>query len=217
MSFPYFGRKARIAALYPAPIYDTVVEPFAGSLSWSLHHRPKRVLAIEADERVVQLWREIMEDPAGFGERPAPVLGETTSDLFAKLCTYSEHSLTSESLKVTSRMLRDYRSLCRRAAVDGVWAASALDISHGSYLDLPDIEATWFIDPPYQRANRRGYREGASGIDFDQLGEWCKSRRGLVIVCELEGADWLPFDPLVSVATHRGATSSEVIWLGGGK
>lgn len=215
MTFPYFGRKARIAGLYPSPRYPLVVEPFAGSLAWSVHHRPVSVLATEADERVVALWREIMEDPAAFAEREAPLLGEVTEDLFSKLCTYSEHSLTSTKLKVTSRMLRDYRSLCRRAADAGTWAASALDLRHGSYLDLPDVEATWFIDPPYQKANRRGYREGAPGIDFDQLASWCRSRRGQIIVCEQAGADWLPFEPLASIATHRGATSSEVVWLGG--
>lgn len=211
--FPYFGRKARIAHLYPAPVHDMVIEPFAGSMSWTLHHRPLTAVGVERDERVVALWHEILTDPLAFASRPVPVLGEVTDDLFAKLCTYSEHSLTSERLKVTSRMLRDYESLCRRIAAEGSWAKEHVTIIEGTYTDLGDVEATWFIDPPYQYANRRGYREGAGGIDFAELADWCRSRRGQVIVCEQAGADWLPFEPLASVATHRGATSSEVIWM----
>lgn len=211
--FPYFGRKGRIAALYPAPSHPLVIEPFAGSLSWSMHHRPERVVGFEADERVVRLWHEILADPEAFEHRPVPELGTQTSDLFSMLCTYSEHSLTSTSLKVTSRMLRDYTALCRRIASDGRWAAEHVEVIRGDYHDAPDVEATWFVDPPYQKANRRGYRMGASLIDFGELAEWCKSRRGQVIVCEQEGADWLPFVPLTEVVSHRGSRSSEVVWL----
>jgi len=93
------------------------------------------------------------------------------------------------------------------------WTIAQLD-----YRDLENVEATWFIDPPYQAPHmRKMYRHGKN-LDYRELAEWCRSRRGQVIVCEAEGADWLPFRP---VATSNGAAlnsdgtarrTTEVVW-----
>jgi hypothetical protein len=85
-----------------------------------------------------------------------------------------------------------------------------------SYEDLPfTSEATWFIDPPYQKQGQH-YHHGSDAIDFAVLREWCNNRPGQVIVCENEGADWLPFSRLADVkTTRRGYRSVEVIWIGG--
>ncbi len=79
-------------------------------------------------------------------------------------------------------------------------------------------ECTWFIDPPYQNV-KGGYKYGREGIDYQKLAAWCKRLRGQVIVCEQEGADWLPFRPCCEVSGMRGkmrgvagAKSREVIW-----
>jgi hypothetical protein len=64
------------------------------------------------------------------------------------------------------------------------------------YRDIVDVEATWFVDPPYVGLNH--YRQG--DIDYSDLALWCASRTGQVIVCENEGADWLPFEPFSEVA-----------------
>jgi hypothetical protein len=99
-------------------------------------------------------------------------------------------------------------------------AESASCIKHwkiieGDYTQAPDIEATWFVDPPYQKAGR-AYPCGSSGIDFRFLGDWCSSRKGQVMVCENEGADWLPFRPFSSfksMSSSRGkGFSEEVLW-----
>ena len=63
----------------------------------------------------------------------------------------------------------------------------------GDYRQAPDIEATWFIDPPYQHVPGR-YHHGPETIDYDELAEWAMSRRGQVIVCEGPDGDWLPFE-----------------------
>jgi hypothetical protein len=79
-----------------------------------------------------------------------------------------------------------------------------------SYNTIPNDLATWFIDPPYQKAGK--YYYGHSSIDFQKLGEWCKKRSGQVIVCENEGADWLPFRFLTN---HQGSMQKnvEVVYL----
>lgn len=209
--FPYFGRKDRLARHFPEPAYPLIIEPFAGSMSWSFAHRPQGAMGFETDERVVGLWYRICADPAGFAAMPPPEVGTITDDLFIKLCSYSEHALTSGPMTVTSRMVRDWTHVTERAARWALWARAKVGYRHESYENAPDVEATWFIDPPYQHANRRGYRD--KDLDYGALAEWVMTRRGQVIVCEQAGADWAPFQPLTDIVSHRGKRKAEVIWL----
>lgn len=82
-------------------------------------------------------------------------------------------------------------------------------ITNQDFKSLPDIEATWFIDPPYVKGGKH-YIENV--IDYSELAAWCKSRRGQVIVCENNGADWLPFRPLVKSMGSKNRYSQEMIW-----
>ncbi|MCC7542451.1 MAG: hypothetical protein IT379_39905 [Deltaproteobacteria bacterium] len=76
--------------------------------------------------------------------------------------------------------------------------------------------ATWFVDPPYEDKGRH-YPHGSRGIDFDALGAWCKSLPGQVIVCENEGARWLPFRPFVASKSSTNIRKSmEAIWCNDG-
>ena len=83
-------------------------------------------------------------------------------------------------------------------------------IIHGEYYCAPDVESTWFIDPPYQIAGK-AYRCGSCNVDFEALALWCLSRRGQVIACENVGASWLPFVPFSQEKSLKG-TSAEAIW-----
>jgi len=49
------------------------------------------------------------------------------------------------------------------------------------YTDAPQIEATWFIDPPFEVG---GNHYAFSYVDYNFLAEWSKNRSGQVIVCE---------------------------------
>jgi hypothetical protein len=63
-------------------------------------------------------------------------------------------------------------------------------------------DATWFVDPPYN--NKAGSHYRHSDIDYRHLGKWSLERQGQIIVCENEGADWLPF---MSFKTVKGSTN----------
>jgi hypothetical protein len=90
-------------------------------------------------------------------------------------------------------------------------------IVEGEYWQAPEVQATWFVDPPYQEAGKL-YRCDSSGIDYGHLAQWCRSRYGQTIVCENEGATWLSFRPFraikASPASRGGKVSHEVIWEG---
>ena len=82
----------------------------------------------------------------------------------------------------------------------------------GSYEDIQNQPATWFIDPPYQKM---GFYYKHKDIDYNHLSEWCLSRDGQIIVCENEGADWLPFEPLCNLYGQR-RQSRESVYFGVG-
>lgn len=91
-------------------------------------------------------------------------------------------------------------------------AVSHWRVQHGTYRDAPDINATWFVDPPYKGAGKY-YKH--SNVDYADLAGWCRERVGQTIVCEGPGADWLPFKR-VPWSVKRGALSSnaspEFVW-----
>lgn len=56
--FRYSGSKRRLLKYLPGPVLGTsvIVEPFAGSLAYSLHYRPRSVVAAESNPLVRGLW-----------------------------------------------------------------------------------------------------------------------------------------------------------------
>lgn len=65
-----------------------------------------------------------------------------------------------------------------------------------------EVPATWFIDPPYQH-RKSDYVIKLPPDFYPKLTNYCNSVPGQVIVCEGQGADWLDFELLKSVAGQR--------------
>lgn len=211
--FYYFGSKYRLAKSYDPPEYDVIVEPFAGSAGYSCLYPDREVILVERDARVAALWRRLMAmSPEEALAIPPPVVGTRSTDLLVMLRAASEHSLTSRWITVTERMVSRWPHLTRRVA-HMIPLVQHWTVIEGDYTDAPDVEATWFVDPPYQQL-RRGYAE--RDIDYPALGRWCRQRRGQVIVCEQEGADWLPFQPHRLHRSTNGRSKVEVVWKNGG-
>ncbi len=218
--FKYFGSKYKSVGAYPVPAFDTIVEPFAGSAAYAVAHRHvKNVLLFEKDKRVVALWRRLLSGTVTeLLKTVDPVAGEMSSDLLVAFAAGRTTRDTPERFLVSPRMAQRYRSMVLRIA-------SVLDecrhfkITQGDYTDAPDKEAVWFIDPPYQHRDGRWdrtrggrYLHANKDIDFKNLARWCLSRRGQVIVCEQDGADWMPWNK--TRPTHNGihGVYGEVWW-----
>jgi hypothetical protein len=87
----------------------------------------------------------------------------------------------------------------------------------GDYTVLSDLGSTWFIDPPYQELAEHYDASKKNPIDYDHLARWCMSRKGQTIVCEQDGATWLPFQRLGTFKAVRGPlTCEEAIWTNEG-
>lgn len=79
--------------------------------------------------------------------------------------------------------------------------ATTARVACADYRQMPNVEATWYIDPPYD--NRAGSYYVHADVDCGQ-----------VIVCENEGATWLPFRPFATLkAGVNGRGSREVIFV----
>lgn len=228
MPFAYYGAKHGLCkrGAYPPPRYGTIIEPFAGAAGYSCRFATPehRVILLDADPEVIALWRRVQAmTPGGLQAIEDSLLAERTVDpLVAGSGGSTSIVATMDGLSrvITPRMRKDWHQVRRRIAATAD-RARRWQVSLGDYSTAPDVEATWFIDPPYQPSKFGAgafYRKGADGLDYEALAEWCRSRRGQVIVCEQSPARWLPFRPLIrqsnGVATPGGVGTRrvELIW-----
>lgn len=216
MPFYYYGRKKALARRYPSPRYDTIVEPFAGSAAYSLFgsNWQRNVLLVERNAEIAELWRWLQSaTPEQVLALPTPEPGERLSDLGL---SRPEHLLLSLHCGPGKNRSNDVVSKFSRWSPGRVYVAESVEriqhwqIIEGDYRDAPDIEATWFIDPPYQGPAGRHYH--CSEIDYAELALWCRERSGQVTVCEQVTATWLPFRRLAEHRSTSGGRKTEAVW-----
>jgi hypothetical protein len=222
----YYGGKFRAAPRYPQPRHGTIVEPFAGSAGYAMRYHRLNVILVERYAIIAELWRYLIAvTPAEVRRIPDVERVDALPDWvpagarsLVGFCLNDASATPHRSLSSGLRKLRaNGRTLTgwyqeRRELV----AAQVGEIRHwrvieGDYTAAPDVEATWFVDPPY--ANQAGTHYAHHDVDHPALGAWCRTRRGQVIACENEGATWLPFRPFATLkAGVNGDGSREVIW-----
>ena len=227
--FAYFGSKWRSSKFYEPPRFETIIEPFAGSAGYSVRHHYKRVILVEKDPRVAAMWRYLLRvtprellalpdlprdgvvDDLGVCEEARLLIAYNVNrgaggprQSFTEWSVSSPHSVWGRTLR--ARLAAQVEKIRHWRLIEG------------DYSLAPDVEATWFIDPPYEELGEH-YRHSAAELDFPALGAWCQARRGQVMVCENDGATWLPFRPLAMVQSSIRGTghaddgvSREVIW-----
>ena len=223
--FSFYGSKWRAAPRYPAPTHDVIVEPFAGSAGYSLRYPERQVRLYDVDPAIVGVWDYLIHAPeAEIRALPVEVVHVADLDIPQEarwlIGFWLNKGAATPRLSPSSWMragthARSYwgEEIRSRIAAQ-VSAIRHWTVAHGSYESTPDVEATWFVDPPDQAPGGRHYRHYA--VDVEVLGEWCRTRRGQVIACEQEGADWLPFEPFgaMKVSPSYGERhSQEVVWI----
>lgn len=223
----YYGGKYRAAPRYPTPLHDTIIEPFAGAAGYSLRYPERRVILVEKYAVVAEMWRYLIRVPSA--EIRAIPTGVTHIDELpswvpsparhligwwfnsATVVPCKQLSAGRRKLAAMGRKFEGWTEATRERIASQVSQIRHWQIIEGDYTIAPDIEATWFVDPPYN--NRAGSYYVENDVDYETLGAWCRSRQGQVMVCENEGATWLPFKPFaVLKAGVNGRGSREVLW-----
>lgn len=213
--FYYYGRKKQIAKYYPFPNFETIIEPFAGSAAYSLYgeHWKKDVILIEKDERVSAIWEWLINEatPLKIQNLPNLAVGEKSSEFLHIIHAATKMAFHYKTIKVTPILARNWE-INKRYMAENIYKVKHWKIINGDYTLAPRIEATWFIDPPYKEDAGKGYRYSSKLINYTNLAEWAKNRKGEVIFCEGHCGDYLPFTPLLDLKGVAGKNSKEFIY-----
>jgi len=229
--FAYYGSKIKMSGRYPRPLYDTIVEPFAGAAGYSCRYADRRVILYEKDPKIGAVLEYLIgASSAEIMSLPLLDLEDTVDDFVIPqearwMIGMWVNSGVASPRKSLSRWAKEkidnlpanfWGPKCRSRLAQTVSKIKHWKLYRESYENAVrhTEAATWFIDPPYQKA---GKCYAQHEIDYSALGDFCKSRRGQVIVCENDGADWLPFDPLYEMAGAAKSgdgrkKSKEMIW-----
>lgn len=227
--FTFYGGKYRVSPKYPAPRLGTIIEPFAGSAGYSVNHPAAAVWLNDSDPVITGTWdylirateREILE-------LPDLEAGQTTDDLGVPqeakwlIGWWLNKGSAVPKKRASTFMLKHPKGApywsqgIRERIARQLPRIRHWKVTTGDYRELPDVEATWFIDPPYAQGGQY-YRHGRSGIDYEKLGAWTLARCGQVIACEADQAAWLPFRPLALMDSNEGGQKRqravmEVVW-----
>jgi hypothetical protein len=221
--FPYYGSKWNIARYYPAPEHELVVEPFAGGVGYATFYGAKRAHLYDADPIVAGVWAYLMRTtPSEILALPElPEVGDSVGNYdlpqeakwligfwLNRGSATPKKSRTAYSAR-TDRAQLNWSRRAKERIASQLHMIEGWRVTNAPFDQAEDEEATWFVDPPYGDKGRF-YRVPFQ--DFDRLGRWCRTRRGLMIACEGPGATWLPFSALGSFKSTRGR-ATEVAYI----
>lgn len=210
--FSYFGGKTKLAKYYPDPQYNIIIEPFAGSAQYSLYGErwKKDVLLYDKNIKIVEIWQYLLNASSkDILELPEPLQKSDIRDyqfpcrgarnLIYNLCSGGSCHFGNK----TGKYGNVHTSKIRIAK--NLYKIKHWQIFHEDYRNIPNLKATWFIDPPYQIM---GYRYPIHDIDYSTLLHWSLSRLGEIIICENTQSTWCP--NLKPIKLYRGIKNTTV-------
>jgi site-specific DNA-adenine methylase len=220
--FSYYGSKSKIVGKYPQPVYDKIIEPFAGSARYALKYHDREVVLYETYHKVYEVWKYLIK--ASMRDILALPDLEIGDDI-------REHKYLSDA----ERWLIGYqlqRGNARPGCIvnarcnwnrDKIRIANTVDrVKHWEIRNESGVDADWgvatvFCDPPYM-VQKHGYTDGA--VDYVGLSNKILASDSHVIVCGNSDDSWMDFEPLCEmqginkkhtecVYVHNGLASSQ--------
>jgi hypothetical protein len=197
-----------------------IIEPFCGSAQYSLYgdNWRKDVILYDKYDVVISVWEYLIHIAT-----PEMILGlpdihnGVSIDSFnlreeekylIGFCINPGSSQPKKTPGKYNSWVRDKQRIAADLHKIKHWRAILCP-----YDEIPNIDATWFIDPPYQYGGQ-WYHSSVSNkhLDYSQLRSFCLDRYGQVIVCENTKATWLPFVPLVNLRGQLHRTTEAIYY-----
>lgn len=180
--FSYYGSKSKIINLYPKPKYQLIIEPFAGAAWYSLLYSDNRVLLNEKYDKIFGIWnwlvnkatkQEILDNRNFIVNQDISKLNlqQEHKDLIG-FCINRGSTAPRNIVQKWSCQVKEKSDWASTPYYRLTKIAESLNkIKHwriklGNYQDINNMEATWYIDPPYQNGGER-YIENK--IDYQEL------------------------------------------------
>jgi hypothetical protein len=205
---PYFGHKQGLLPYYPRPEHDLIIEAFAGTARYACRYGLNCNVWLNDKYFVMaEIWRWIQKATRK-DIKSLPSLAKAGQSLHScTLLSDPERWLlgfaTGVGRTVPSQMVTTFgesrggtdalkHALLRLCGRIGHWKITNVD-----YRWIPNQEATWFVDPPYQFMGHHYAKHRT--ISFKHLGQWCRERSGQLIACEGQKhggprPNWMPFE-----------------------
>ena len=217
----YYGSKAKMIHLYPPPKYGRVIEPFAGTARYALKFFDRDVLLVDKNEVIIKIWQWLQKcSKDDILKLPRLKEAEKLSDykfdcdearwLMGFLVNVGVSQPMNQATYRATTHRPNFMNFQIKKIASNLFKIKHWKIQAGSYDEIENTEATWFIDPPYQFGGEY-YPHGSQQINYKTLSEWCQSRNGQIIVCENTKAEWLNFQPMKKFSGSRHKTV-EAIW-----
>lgn len=217
----YYGAKTNIVRLYPPPKQNKIIEPFCGTARYALKYFDHEVLLVDKYDVIVRIWKWLQQcSPNDILSLPRFKKGDNIND-HTYDCEEARFlvgftigfGFTTPRTSATPRLrIRpNAQNYTLKRIAEQLWKIRHWEIQQGSYEEIPNQKATWFIDPPYQHGGWN-YRHSGKKINYAHLAEWCRERQGQTIVCENTQADWMDFKPFTTQHVLTGK-HHEAIWL----
>src|SRR3990167_4950617 len=158
--FSYYGGKWRAARHYPAPVFPTIVEPFAGSAGYSHLYPDRQIVLYDVDPHIVGVWRFLISaSTADILALPVDVTDGIPASLPQEarwlIGWWLDKGATYPRKKRSSWMRSGEHDTSFWGAAKRARIAAQVDrIRHWRVFELPywyavPGDCTWFVDPPY--------------------------------------------------------------------
>lgn len=205
----YYGSKLKIINKYPAPKYDIIIEPFAGAAQYSLKYYDRDIILIDKYDVIIKLWKWLQScSKNDILSLPYIEFGKSVDEYFwdCDEAKWLIGFIIAAGVASPRKKPSKWRTILRPHAQEykkNEIANSLFKIKHwnfvlGEYNCIDNINATWFIDPPYQQGGNQ-YKFGSRLINYNELAKWCIERKGQAIVCENTNSNWLESIPIAKI------------------
>lgn len=83
--FSYYGSKSKIIDKYPAPVFDHIIEPFAGSARYALKYWDRQVTLVDKYRVICDVWNYLIQaSPKDIEALPAMKQGDKVPEYLSQ-------------------------------------------------------------------------------------------------------------------------------------